>query len=367
MDLYKRADGRSPFWHFDTTDAVTGKRVRKSTGETDKKKAAVKAMEEITRLGAKVRETTLGEAVAAYVDRMKADGLKSWKDAEAKASKTLGRMGEARWHIDPATKLSAITPSVVQKLKVERTREGNQPGTIAGELRILRAACKHAEEQGFAPPPIRKWGVPPTKRRLRYLTPDEATLVLRDLEPSTEVGIQREMAQDVHDVYLALLLTGGRWNEVASMTWRQVDPVRRTIVLYGWKGQRERTVPLTEEAAAMFARRAAKPRGPYIFPGKGGEVRSGPCRAIYRAFDRLGLNAPAVVAAFGRATIHSLRHTYASWLRQKGLGLDEIQPLLGHADIKTTQIYAKVVDATTLAKAQAALSGWATEQKEVEA
>jgi site-specific recombinase XerD len=37
---------------------------------------------------------------------------------------------------------------------------------------------------------------------------------------------------------------------------------------------------------------------------------------------------------------HSLRHTFASWLVQKGVSIYEVSKLLGHSDIKTTQIYA---------------------------
>lgn len=87
---------------------------------------------------------------------------------------------------------------------------------------------------------------------------------------------------------------------------------------YGWKGKKERTIPMVDE---MFERRAKMPRGAYVFPGKDGKARTGPTRAITRAMTKEGLNDAEVVEAFGRATNHSLRHTYGSWLRQRGLGL----------------------------------------------
>ena len=38
-------------------------------------------------------------------------------------------------------------------------------------------------------------------------------------------------------------------------------------------------------------------------------------------------------------TFHSLRHTFATWLVQRGVSIFEVQKLLGHSDIKVTQIY----------------------------
>lgn len=371
MQLYKRKDGRSPFWFVDLTDKVSGRRVRKSTGQTDKKAAMKVALELATSVSSTSRETTLGQALAAYVRGMQADGRRSWADAQIKADKLLGAGGAERWgdrfHLSPDLPLSGLTPQVVQQLKAARAAEGNSPGTIAAELRILRAACKLADEAGYQPAGVRKWLLPPPTRRLRYLTAEEAQRVLRRLHPDTPIpsgsnrklvvpaGVLREARQDVHDLFLALILTGGRWNEVAKLTWQQIDLQARTIRLFGWKGGKERTVPMVAEVADMLERRARTPRGAYVFPGEGGKARFGPTKAITRAMTAEGLNAHETVEAYGRATIHSLRHTYASWLRQRGLGLDEIQPLLGHADIATTRIYAKVVDAETFKRARDAL------------
>lgn len=377
MNLYKRSDGRSPFWFYDAVDAKTGRRVRKSTGQTDKRAALKVALEQSVKLASTVREITLSDALDAYIRDMKANGRKSWEGAQGQADKLIGRLREGdktdRWKgrfaLDGGMNISALTPDHVADLKAHRADEGNALNTVAAEMRILRAACKLAEERGYQPPGVRKWKVPSSPPKLRYLSPEEAERVLRRLHPDTPVpsgrsrklvvpsGTVRELRQDVHDLFLALVLTGGRWNEVATLTWRQVDLQAETATLFGWKTEKERTVPLIPEALEMFERRAKTRRGPFVFPGRKGAVRSAPTRAICRAMDAEGLNDAGIVGAFGKATNHTLRHTYASWLRQRGLGLDEVQTLLGHSNIAVTRIYAKVVDAETFKRAREALGG----------
>jgi integrase len=66
--------------------------------------------------------------------------------------------------------------------------------------------------------------------------------------------------------------------------------------------------------------------------------------------DAVGLNDPATVAAYGRATIHSLRHTFASWLIQNGADLGEVADALGHTSLNMTKRYAHLSKSGTVAK-----------------
>ena len=168
-------------------------------------------------------------------------------------------------------------------------------------------------------------------------------------------SVIREQRQDAHDLFVALVMTGGRWNEVASLTWGQIAWDAGTIRLFGFKAEKERTVPLVGQAAEMLRRRAGSKRGQLVFPGPGGRKRTAPSRALQRAIDAAGCNSPEMVAQFGRATVHSLRHTYGSWLRQAGLDLADIQELLGHADLQMTRRYSKVPAPQRMSRAGEAL------------
>jgi len=64
----------------------------------------------------------------------------------------------------------------------------------------------------------------------------------------------------------------------------------------------------------------------------------------------VGLNTPDTVAKYGRATVHSLRHTFASWLIQNGAGIEEVADALGHASLNMTRRYAHLSKGATLTK-----------------
>jgi site-specific recombinase XerD len=70
----------------------------------------------------------------------------------------------------------------------------------------------------------------------------------------------------------------------------------------------------------------------------------------------VGLNRPDIVAAHGTATVHSLRHTFASWLLQNGADLSEVQHQLGHHSMQMTLRYAHLQQHKTAAKLGALLS-----------
>lgn len=176
------------------------------------------------------------------------------------------------------------------------------------------------------------------------------------------------------DVILALAYSGMRWGELAGLPAKHVDldtgrvNVRQTLIEVSGeprrikpypKGRRRRVVPVNDTLGAVLERRLAgrdnddlvfqRPRTLVRFANGGTKeltrtrVGEGPLR---RATWGPRVWHAATLAALGRddVRVHDLRHTHASWLVQAGVPLYEVQRVLGHASITTTQRYAHLAD-----------------------
>lgn len=118
---------------------------------------------------------------------------------------------------------------------------------------------------------------------------------------------------------------------------RIVKGVAKSLRVIG-KGNKERLVPLPEAFGQSFGTWLTnKAREDYVFAKMPGSKAPGP-HAV-RAYLRRLLDQAAITK---KATPHKLRHTYATRLLETGADLVDIQALLGHVDISTTQIYTHV-------------------------
>jgi len=126
--------------------------------------------------------------------------------------------------------------------------------------------------------------------------------------------------------------------ELLTAEWNQVDFKQGLLILdnrnHITKSKKIRSIPLNKTAVEVLLRR--KESNSYnqkIFIHKGRELIPKRVQNNFRKFIKeTGLNP--------KLNFHSLRHTFASWLVQKGVSIYEVSKLLGHSDLKTTLIYA---------------------------
>ena len=366
--VYKRP-GKSTSWYVDLTHPQTGARVRQSLkfsgSKRDAEKLAAKLQAELDTQPVDVgKPITCREATDRYIAKLQSRSSPFARELLCTQRKLFAPANPERWHLDGDLKLHQLTPSLVEDLVVARTREGNKPQTIKHEIGLLRSATRLAAELGFKVPEAmlngqlkNAWRMPEVTQKTRYLSPEEFRRVYDYFNPHSTVGLPvsladriREQKLECRDLLVGLVYTGGRWSEVATLTWRQVDLERCTITLWGNKTKQERVVPIAEPLREVLVRRSGTRSGALVFPGPGGVQRTGPADAIGRAMDAVGLNTPDLVAKHGRATVHSLRHTFASWLVQNGAELHEVSGALGHSSVVMTQRYAHLSKGATVAK-----------------
>jgi len=144
-----------------------------------------------------------------------------------------------------------------------------------------------------------------------------------------------------YDFLFGLIQNSGlRISEALSLRMRdvrQVNGVAKSVRVIG-KGNKERVVPLPDAFGQVFGLWLQDhPRDDFVFAKKPGGKPPGARAArayLNRLVEKAGIEKDV--------TPHKLRHTYATRLLESGAELVDIQALLGHVDLATTQIYTHV-------------------------
>jgi integrase/recombinase XerD len=139
---------------------------------------------------------------------------------------------------------------------------------------------------------------------------------------------------------LAMLIysAGLRVGEAVRLRVEDLDLDRRLVHVRGGKGRKDRYTLLSDVAVVAVATyRQTHPVGPYLFPGQRFDR---PLTA--RSVQHIVARARKAAGIEKRLTPHTLRHSFATHLLEKGTDIRYIQELLGHASTKTTEIYTHV-------------------------
>jgi site-specific recombinase XerD len=188
-------------------------------------------------------------------------------------------------------------------------------------------------------PGVRQWKLASLPRTL---TSDEVQRVIEAVDTSTCAG-----ARD-HAILLLLSRLGLRAGEVAALRVPDIDWREGCVRIRPGKTGRERRLPLAQEVGTALVH-ALKGR-PANVAREGVFVRARPPHRILTASAITGVAQRALRRAdvpLTRRGAHAFRHTVASHLVQHGVSLKAVADILGHAELETTAIYAKL-DVTTL-------------------
>jgi integrase len=143
------------------------------------------------------------------------------------------------------------------------------------------------------------------------------------------------------NIFTFAFYTGMRIGEILNMQWDWIDFKQNVIITknsngYTTKSKKERIIPIHSKVKKVLDQQSLKKNNRYVFS-----------KSSFQ-----NLNANHVSKQFKKALraaklndgihFHSLRHSFASNLVQRGVNLYVVKELLGHEDIKTTQIYSHI-------------------------
>ena len=147
------------------------------------------------------------------------------------------------------------------------------------------------------------------------------------------------LKNEKHKTILFLTYSAGlRVGEVIKLQSQDIDSQRMLIHIVQGKGKKDRYTVLSEIALEQLRKyyKLYKPEK-WLFPGQNSKEYITE-RTVQRVFE----NACIAAKITRKATVHTLRHSFATHLLEGGIDLRYIQELLGHSSSKTTEIYTHV-------------------------
>jgi site-specific recombinase XerD len=207
---------------------------------------------------------------------------------------------------------------------------GDERQLAASSINVAHMAIRRFSEWTLS----RRMPSVPTCRRYRslptVLSPEEVEAVLR----VTKTEKHRAMLMTTYSA-------GLRSSETVHLRVADIDSARMRIVVRDGKGGKARHVMLSARLLSALRAYWRIYRPPvWLFTGKnGGPMSRDTLSRIFRVtFKTTGIEKPA--------TLHSLRHSFATHLLESGTPLPKIKELLGHRSISSTMIYLKVANVT---------------------
>ena len=174
-------------------------------------------------------------------------------------------------------------------------------------------------------------------KKERFLSKEEAEKLLGAIQKSPNKMLQY--------IVPMLILTGARKNEVINAKWEDFNFEQKVWRIPMTKSGKARYVPLSDGVEQLLSNVPVFDDCVYVFPNP---KTLKPYISFFHAW-----NTARKSVGLGDVRVHDLRHSFASFLVNAGRSLYEVQKILGHTQIKTTQRYAHLSQESLLSAANA--------------
>ena len=205
-----------------------------------------------------------------------------------------------------------------------------KPRSIQLKLTALKSFYKYLmEENKIKKNPTVKIRSPQKEDSLPYYLNKRQIAQLKEL--TKDCLRDRAIVESLH-------ATGVRISELLNIKLEDIKWDTRQIWIRKGKGNKERFVLFTHECAEhlkMFLKQK-KVKSQYLFSNaKGNPISRGLVELKFRKYSE--------ILGF-KVTPHTMRHTFAAYLAEKGMNFSYIQELLGHANVNSTRIYTRLMN-----------------------
>lgn len=233
----------------------------------------------------------------------------------------------------------ALTRKDLRGWIAQMSREGLAPSSVSRAVSAARGLFRFLMLDGHMKNhPAEDLDTPQRMQYLpQFLTEAEMELLLAAPDVETHVGLRDRALLEL------MYATGLRVSETVSLKLAEIDLEGGLLTCHG-KGSKQRRVPIGRSASYWLQRyigaRARAGKGPdsgFLFVNNAG-------RPMTRQTAWVAIKRYAASSDLKNVSPHTLRHSFATHLLQRGADSRSVQALLGHTDISTTQIYTHITD-----------------------
>lgn len=229
--------------------------------------------------------------------------------------------------------ISKIDHILLRKYLAHIKGKGYSKRTVARKLAALRSFFKFLYKEGYLKiNPIASLSTPKLDKKLPVFLDEKEVVKLVEAPKGQDARSLRDRA-----VLETLYSAGIRVSELVGIKIEDIDFIGGVIKVRG-KGKKERLAPVGEAAIKAIReyldKRKSNSRAVFLNKS-GGPITD---RGIRRIVDKY----IHIASLKEHVSPHTLRHSFATHLLNKGADLRSVQELLGHANLSTTQIYTHV-------------------------
>tara|TARA_Y100000591_G_C21814771_1_gene689998 strand:- start:532 stop:1653 length:1122 start_codon:yes stop_codon:yes gene_type:complete len=324
---------------------INGKMFRKNIGKVTKTVARKILSQFETTLALKKlgicepKNILLADVMNEYVEWAKNNQSKNTYLSKCRSKKNIDVF--LLTHVDEykhTFQLHELTTSLIEKYKQYRCAQHLNGASINKELNFISGLIKLANEWGYVIPNV-------TIRRYKEIQKSPRYFSHHEIHQ-----LQTKSSHYLRQIIMIGLNTGMRIGEILHLEWKHVNMTQHHIIVantdsFHTKNRKDRMIPINSELQSYFnmlkntfihpstdqPTPRTKHQMKYVICQPTGEPIASVKKSFRRLLKRLNIQ---------NASIHTLRHTFASNCVMNGVDLYTVKEFLGHQRISTTEIYA---------------------------